>query len=70
MGVHAIRKEPESERILSVTVADECHGQYEKRTFHRHLCTLGVYEPSFGTQHQPRNRTIAPAFLDIVYLIT
>ncbi len=24
----------------------------------------------FGTQHQSRNRTITPAFLDIVYLIT
>ena len=24
----------------------------------------------FGTQHQSRNRTITPAILDIVYLIT
>ncbi len=45
-------------------------GNIESEPYHPHLCTLGVHESSFGTQHRSRNRTIVLAFLDIAYLIT
>jgi hypothetical protein len=50
---------------------DACHGRYWKQTIiPSSPLYLGVHQPVFETQHPSRNRTITPAFLDIVYLIT
>jgi hypothetical protein len=64
------RKEPEPDGYSASLLRMSAMGNIRSRPYHRHLCTLGMYEPSFRTQHQSRNRTIVPAFLDIVYLIT
>ena len=64
-------KEPESGRYLAWLLRYGFTNSRETDTRFIFTCVkVEQHRSIFGTQHQSRNRTITPAFLDIVYFIT